>query len=135
MFADRLEEFRAAGPIQTGVNLLAHEDTALKAYFQTRTRYLRDIPQNRAFNQIGEALPTVMVQGAIVGTWQWDPASRHVRLLLLRGQVSPIVRRTARQRAEALTETLRQGWAPTHSSTRGPGWPLTHSFGTSRQPT
>ena len=56
MFADRLEEFRAAERVKTGVQLLAHEDTALKAYFQTRPRYLAGLPQRRMFNWISEAL-------------------------------------------------------------------------------
>jgi hypothetical protein len=111
MFADRLEEFRASEPVRTGVNLLAHEDTALKAYFQTRARYLGDVPPRRAFNQIGEAVSTVMIDGRVSGTWEWNPSCR-VHVSLLRGRVSPSLRRTVHEHAEALTTTLRQAWAP-----------------------
>jgi hypothetical protein len=63
MFADQLAESTGNEAITTGVQFLAHEDTALKAYFQTRSRYLAGLPQQRAFNQIGEALPCVIVDG------------------------------------------------------------------------
>ncbi|WP_433189211.1 DNA glycosylase AlkZ-like family protein [Actinoallomurus sp. CA-150999] len=116
MFADRLEDFRTADPVTTGVNLLAHEDTALKAYHQTRTRYLGDLPQRRAFNQIGEALPTVMVDGRIAGTWQWDPARRAVVVSLARGRTTASQRRQVKNAADALTSTLRQGWVATRTS-------------------
>ncbi|MCG5213270.1 DNA glycosylase AlkZ-like family protein [Streptosporangium soli] len=111
MFADRFEEFQASTPTATGVNLLAHEDTALKSYFQTRGRYLGDLPPRRAFNQIGEALPGIMINGRIVGTWEWNPTCRSVEVSLVRGRVSPADRKTIARRAEALTGTLRQGWA------------------------
>ena len=63
MFADQLAESTGNEAITTGVQFLAHEDTALKAYFQTRGRYLGGLPQRRAFNQIGEVLPCVIVDG------------------------------------------------------------------------
>ncbi len=40
MFADQPAESTGNEPATTGVQFLAHEDTALKAYFQTRDRYL-----------------------------------------------------------------------------------------------
>ena len=55
----------------TGVQFLAHEDTALKPYSQTRSRHLGGPPQ-RAFNQIGEALPTVIIDGMVAGSRSWD---------------------------------------------------------------
>lgn len=80
MFADRFEEFLSAGPDthHGGVNFLAHEDVALKAYFETRTRYLGCLPARRAFNQIGEVLPTVLHDGQVIGTWAWGDAGRRV---------------------------------------------------------
>ena len=55
MFADQAERERRQRRSPPGVQFLAHEDTALKAYSQTRSRYLGGLPQRRAFNQIGEA--------------------------------------------------------------------------------
>jgi hypothetical protein len=52
---DTGNEVALASQAMTGVQFLAHEDTALKAYHQTRARYLAGIPPRRAFNQIGEA--------------------------------------------------------------------------------
>lgn len=112
MFADRLEEFRSSERAETGVQFLAHEDTALKAYFQTRSRYLADLPQRRAFNRIGEVLPTVLVNGTVAGIWSWHPPTRSVRTSLVRGRLTSTERRQVKARAETLTEILRHGWTP-----------------------
>jgi hypothetical protein len=112
MFADQLEESTGNEAIATGVQFLAHEDTALKAYFQTRGRYLRGLPQQRAFNQIGEALPCVIVDGLVAGTWSWNARTASVDVDLIPGKTTAPVRRQVKARAAALTETLRLAWAP-----------------------
>jgi Winged helix DNA-binding domain len=109
MLTDRYEEFRATPHVPTGVNFLAHEDTALKAYFQTRTRYLGPLPQHKAFNQIGEVLPTVLIDGRVAGTWTFSPATRTVKVSLLRG-TAPRLRRAIAERADELAATLRAAW-------------------------
>lgn len=57
---------------------LAHEDVALKAYFETRKRYLGIFPQTKVFNQIGEVLPTIIYNGLIVGRWDWNNKTRTI---------------------------------------------------------
>jgi NTP pyrophosphatase (non-canonical NTP hydrolase) len=112
MFADRAEEGPGDEAAATGVQFLAREDTALKAYHQTRDRYLAGLPQQRAFNQIGEALPTVIIDGIVVGTWSWDTRTASVRADMIRGRASEPVRRQVQARAAALTETFRSAWEP-----------------------
>ncbi len=109
MAAIHYEQFLAAdaATLVTGLNLLAHEDVAFKAYYKTRARYLAGLPTHRAFNQIGEALPTVLVDGHVHGTWAWDPRSRAVRPELAGGQPSPSLTRSLSSAAETLTEALR----------------------------
>jgi hypothetical protein len=101
--------------------LLAHEDTALKAYFQTRDRYLGGLPPRRAFNQIGEVLPSVIVNGMLAGTWSWNTSTASVDVDLIAGKDPAAVRRQVKARAAALTETLRSGWAPRLPSRRTAG--------------
>jgi hypothetical protein len=91
MFADQAAE-AASYENAVEVQLLAHEDPALKAYHETRDRYLAGLPQLRAFNQIGEALPTVTVNGVITGTWSWDSRSRDITVCMLRGKTTSAVR-------------------------------------------
>ncbi len=112
MFADRLEEFLADEPDShhSGVNFLAHEDVALKAYFETRPRYLGNLPARRAFNRIGEVLPTVLHDGQVIGTWAWDETGRRVTTSLVRGRTTPQIRTTAKAHADRLAQVLRQGW-------------------------
>ncbi|WP_370131428.1 DNA glycosylase AlkZ-like family protein [Streptacidiphilus sp. EB103A] len=112
MFADRLEEFLTTDPSahRAGVSLLAHEDVALKAYFETRTRYLGALQPRRAFNQIGEVLPTVVHDGTVIGTWAWEPTGRRVATSLVAGAATAEVRRAVRTRADQLTRVLRGRW-------------------------
>ncbi|WP_322770592.1 DNA glycosylase AlkZ-like family protein [Frankia sp. Cr1] len=111
MAAAQYEQFLAAdaATFATGLNLLAHEDVALKAYFETRGRYLAGLPSDRAFNQIGEALPTLLVDGHVQGTWRWDPAGRAVRPMLARDRASRLLLRRVSSAAETLTDALRAG--------------------------
>lgn len=109
MSADRFSEFTHAGPQESGVHLLAHEDVALKAYFETRTRYLGSLPAAKAFNQIGEVLPTVFVDGRVVGTWAWDQSDRRVRHRLVPGAASAEVRPQVRAAARRMSALLRDG--------------------------
>lgn len=101
---------RSGRPCQA--KFLAHEDTALKAYSQTRSRYLGALPQRRAFNQIGEALPTVIIDGMLAGTWSWNARTASVDVDLIAGRLPVAVRRQVHVRAAALTETLRSAWHP-----------------------
>lgn len=110
MFADQAQA-ALASESATGVQLLAHEDTALKVYHQSRGRYLAGLPQRYAFNQIGEALPAIVIDGRIAGTWSWDPRARSVRTYPIRGRTTPTERRQIHARAAVLTGTLRSAWA------------------------
>jgi hypothetical protein len=119
MYRDRFQEFRDSEPDgrDAGVGFLAHEDVALKAYFQTRRRYLGSLPARRAFNQIGEALPTIMVRGRVIGTWAWNEHARRVEPSLVRGAAPPDVRKQVHIHADRLSETMRRGWSTAHGTT------------------
>ncbi|MFE4973657.1 hypothetical protein ACFRAR_16295 [Kitasatospora sp. NPDC056651] len=82
----------------------------VEAYFETRPRYLGGLPARRAFNRIGEVLPTVLHDGQVIGTWAWDEAGRRVTASLVRGRTTPEIRTTAKADADRLTRVLRQGW-------------------------
>jgi Winged helix DNA-binding domain len=110
MFADQTPVSPEDDAAPTGVQFLAHEDSALKAYFQTRDRYLADLPQQRAFNQIGEARPCILLDGVIAGTWSWNARTARVDTDLIPGRCPAPARRQVKVRAAALTETLRAGW-------------------------
>ncbi|KXK59921.1 hypothetical protein AWW66_21585 [Micromonospora rosaria] len=111
MFHRRLMEFDQASvahrPAAEPV-LLAHEDVALKAYAETRTRYLGNLDQRLAFNQIGEALPTIVLAGRVAGTWGWDTRTRAVTYTLFRGHVAAADRPGVRRAAQRVTAALRQ---------------------------
>lgn len=112
LFRDRFEESARAGDVlsPTQVHFLAHEDVALKAYAETRTRYLGGVAERAAFNQIGEALPAVVVGGRVVGTWSWDAHRRTVQCVYHRTGVDPPDRAAIRAAATLVTAGLRRGY-------------------------
>lgn len=112
MYDDRYDEFRdeASRPQVLALNFLAHEDVALKAYFESRVRYLGQLSPRRAFNQIGEVLPTIMHGGQIIGTWTWDVSKMAVTCSIIRGYGSLELGKEVRRQAKALSETLRLRW-------------------------
>ena len=114
MYDDRYDEFQNEGPqLQAPtltLNFLAHEDVALKAYFESRVRYLGQLPPRCALNQIGEVLPTIMHCGQVVGTWAWDVRKMTVTHSLIRGYGSPELNKDVRRQAKILSKTLRLRW-------------------------
>jgi hypothetical protein len=111
MFASQVDE-ALGNRVTTGVQLLAHEDTALKAYNASRSRYLADVPEQRAFNQIGEVLPTVIIDGLVTGTWSWDVRTLSISTRLILGKTTAAQRHRVRTRAAEMTQVLRAAWAP-----------------------
>lgn len=122
MYADRRSQFTTTPPEEhgSGVNFLAHEDVALKAYFARRRRYLDDIPARRACNQIGEVFPVVLHDGKVIGTWTWDATRGRVKPTLISRKCTADLRRTVRRRAEQVSQTLRSCWAGTRLPTAAP---------------
>jgi hypothetical protein len=120
MYRDRFEEYARVDrdESETGLNLLAHEDVALKAYFETRDRYLGTVPVWRAFNRIGEVLPTIVHDGEVVGTWSWEASTRTVRCSMVRGLGSPRVRAMVKRRATTVGDALREAWSAGRISAR-----------------
>lgn len=112
MYDDRHDQFQGvvSQPQIPTLNFLAHEDVALKAYFESRNRYLGKLPPRCAFNQIGEVLPTIMHGGQVIGTWAWDASKMAVTYSIMRGYGSPELRKKASRQASALSETLRLRW-------------------------
>ncbi len=112
MFQDRLDEYTSAASdeMATGINFLAPEDVALKAYFESRRRYLGALSPGRAFNQIGEVLPTIVLEGQVVGTWRWHSSRKVVTASLARGCGSSQLRQDVERAVTAMTSSLRAGW-------------------------
>jgi hypothetical protein len=110
----RYEEYLSGGRERSpcGVGLLAHEDIALKAYHETRARYLHDLAPGRVFNPIGEVLPTVTLDGRVVGRWDWDPRHAKVSTNLLAKNLPRPVRAEVTSASRALSATMRRCWAP-----------------------
>jgi hypothetical protein len=111
MCRDRWESFLSADVADDAVNLLAHEDIALKAYHESRSRYLGGLDPAQAFNSIGEVLPTVLVGGRVVGRWHWDGATRTVMVRPFDGRREIPVSTALTERIDAMSDMLSRGWS------------------------
>ena len=65
------------------LHFLGHEDSLLKAYFETRFRYVGTRDYSATFNSIGEVRPTVVRGGLVVGVWKWCSATNEVKVDVL----------------------------------------------------
>jgi hypothetical protein len=115
MYDDRYNQFRDTmrQAYSPALNFLAHEDAALKAYSESRDRYLGTLTSGCAFNQIWEVLPTIIHDGQIVGTWAWDGNRLAVTYSIMHEASSPKLNKEVRRRAGTLSETLRLRWGQT----------------------
>lgn len=119
IFTEQYESFRDDERQEVpGTNFLGHEDVALKAYFETRGRYLGRVSAGRVFNQIGEALPTIVRDGYVVGRWRWDESARRVRYRHF-DTVRAVAVEEARAQAAQMTARLRAGHAKRAHPKRG----------------
>lgn len=112
MYNDLHDQFRNTWSRrqEPALNFLAHEDVALKAYFESRGRYLGKLPPRCAFNQIGEVLPTTIYDGQVVGSWVWDASRMAVTYSIIRGYSSAGLRKETRRQANALSAALCLRW-------------------------
>jgi hypothetical protein len=66
------------------VRLLAYEDNLLKAYKVSRKRFLSPKYFNLVYNRAGEAVPTILVNGFVAGTWIHDHSKDKLNLNILK---------------------------------------------------
>jgi hypothetical protein len=75
---------RGEQTVEPWAEFLGSEDPSLKGYQESRRRYLRDDWASALFNEIGEARPSIVSSGEVLGTWSWDRARRRIRQRLFR---------------------------------------------------
>jgi len=63
---------------QPWLALLAYEDSSLKGYFESRSRYISPKLYHYLFNSIGESRASIMLNGQVVGIWQWNKQQRKI---------------------------------------------------------
>lgn len=63
-------------------SLLAHEDPSLKAYYESRYRYVNSKNYEKLFNSIGEARASIMLNGEVIGLWEWDKKKMKIQYSL-----------------------------------------------------
>lgn len=72
-----------ADDLLSGCHFLPADDPFLKAYRASRNRFIPDPKtQNRVFRPDGRVQPTILLDGKLIGTWQWlrDDAGSRLQL-------------------------------------------------------
>ena len=65
----------------TSIHFLPQDDNFIKAYKASRARFLANPKmQGRIFKGSGEVVPSILIQGQIMGTWGWDEGEVKWRL-------------------------------------------------------
>jgi len=96
----------------SGIAILGKEDCALKAYKDSRDRYLFGQDESICYNSIGEVRPTIIKDGQVAGLWSWDRKALQVNCLLQTKSVSVNDRRTVSNLAKDLSELLSRNVRP-----------------------
>lgn len=79
MMKTRFDEIMAFNQaIEEWITFLAYEDSSLKGYFESRSRYVKPKYYKMLFNQIGEANASIMSNGEVIGIWKWDKKKQKV---------------------------------------------------------
>ena len=84
LLKEQAEALQATPPLsQPVVNILPDDDPFVTAHRASRARYFADQKlQRHVFNSSGAAQPTLVVNGQIVGTWEWADHQLTWRLLV-----------------------------------------------------
>lgn len=91
------------------VSLLAHEDSSLKGYFESRWRYVKEENYDRLFNQIGEARACIMANGVIIGLWYWHKINKQISYELFE-DISDVLLSRLKMKIDDLEECLSKNW-------------------------
>jgi hypothetical protein len=67
----------------SGFRFLAYEDPMLKGYFDTRFRYATPDILAEIFHPTGEVRSTILLNGKVCGTWEWNSRTGDVSVRLL----------------------------------------------------
>lgn len=67
-----LDEFQELEVENENVRFLAREDNLLKGYRASRTRFAGTRELSCVYNAGGEALPTILHRGQVIGLWEWN---------------------------------------------------------------
>ena len=82
MLKEDYEKFLHTNLDNNYINLLAWEESVIKAYKETRFRFVGDKDYDKLFNIIGEARCSILYNGQIVGVWEYDKKKQKINFNL-----------------------------------------------------
>jgi hypothetical protein len=106
---DALMSFK---PPENAVNFIPYRDTYLKGQREVVNRFVPNEHADKPFSRwkgklINDPLATIIVDGAVVGVWEWNEDSEEVDLLLFDSRIPKSVEKAIHKRAGELANFIR----------------------------
>jgi hypothetical protein len=107
-----LEEFYAFEPQEFAINFIPYRDTYLKGQREIVNRFVSSEHADKPFSRwkgklINDPLATIVMNGRVVGVWEWNEDDDNVDLLLFDPNISKSVEKAIHKRAAELANFIR----------------------------
>ena len=107
-----LDAFFSFKPPEAAVSLIPYRDTYLKGQREIVDRFLPAQHADKPFSRwkgklINDPLATIIVNGRVVGVWEWNEAEEEVDLLLFDSSIPKSVEKAIHKRASELANFIR----------------------------
>jgi hypothetical protein len=107
-----LDEFFGLEPQEAALNFIPYRDTFLKGQREIVNRFVSSEHADKPFSRwkgklINDPLATIVLNGRVVGVWEWDEDDESVDLLLFEPGIPKPVERAIHKRAAELANFIR----------------------------
>ena len=107
-----LEQLLAFEPQESAINFIPYRDTYLKGQREVVNRFVPAEHADKPFSRwkgklINDPLATVILNGRVVGVWEWNEDDEQVDLLLFDHSIPKSVERAVQKRAAELANFIR----------------------------
>lgn len=107
-----LEEFYTFEPEEFAINFIPYRDTYLKGQREIVNRFVSTEHADKPFSRwkgklINDPLATIVLNGRVVGVWEWNEDDESVDLLLFDSNIPKSVERAIHKRAAELANFIR----------------------------
>lgn len=107
-----LEKFLTFEPQESAINFIPYRDTYLKGQREVVTRFVPAEHADKPFSRwkgklINDPLATIILNGRVVGVWEWNENDEEVDMLLFDSSIPKSVEKAVHKRASELASFIR----------------------------
>jgi hypothetical protein len=112
MHEAEIDEFFAFEPQEFAINFIPYRDTYLKGQREIVNRFIASEHADKPFSRwkgklINDPLATVILNGRVVGVWEWNEDDEDVDLLLFDSNIPKSAEKAINKRASDLANFIR----------------------------